>query len=231
MQQIICPSCAAEMPPGARYCRRCGQELSLTEPGSVTDATTRLLETPERPRVEFDITREAQPLMKSGETQSIDGLSTKALESPKPQQKWMITSMVLVVLLVIVTAVMLINNRRTPTTVVIPPTVTRPVIPVPPVPALPPLPNGAGGAMGIDPSLIYPGSQTTLTATEGNGHAVTQLHTSDPVGKVADWYMHKLNPTNMMRRPESIIFEVGTLKVIINATGNGTDIFLTEGDD
>lgn len=219
------------MPPGARYCRRCGQELSLAEPGSVTDATTRLLETPERPRVEFGTTREAQPLVKSSETQSIDGLSTKALESPKPQQKWMITSMVLVVLLVIVTTILLINNRRTPTTVVIPPTVTRPVIPVPPVPALPPLPNGAGGAMGIDPSLVYPGSQTTLTATEGNGHAVTQLHTSDPVGKVVDWYTSKLTHAPVVRTEKSTIFEAGTLKVIINSEGDGTDIFLTEGDD
>ncbi|HJU56473.1 MAG TPA: zinc ribbon domain-containing protein, partial [Pyrinomonadaceae bacterium] len=45
-----CTSCGAEIPAEARFCRSCGQPSARFNRESVTEGTTRLLETPERPQ-------------------------------------------------------------------------------------------------------------------------------------------------------------------------------------
>src|SRR5436305_14667324 len=50
-QTLLCTACGAEMLDGARFCRKCGQPSTRFKEESVTEGTTRILETPEHNKV------------------------------------------------------------------------------------------------------------------------------------------------------------------------------------
>ena len=47
--ELNCRNCGASLVPGTRFCRQCGHPSANIDPASVTEGTTRILETPERP--------------------------------------------------------------------------------------------------------------------------------------------------------------------------------------
>lgn len=61
----------------------------------------------------------------------------------------------------------------------------------------------------------------------GEGNTV-QLQTDDPVNKVADWYIEKLQPTERVIQAERVILKAGDVAVIITANGTGTNIMLAQ---
>jgi ribosomal protein L40E len=239
MQQIpVCTSCGAEIPSGARFCRICGQRSTQFNSGSVTEGTTRLLDTPE-PNAPFGqnayehhgslaqptsrILPEANPTSRSLET------------NPRPQNWALIGTIVAATIALILTALFITLRNRSETTPS-PPAVTRPgvqPIQIPPPPAPPRgLPQGNTGS--ISREFVYPGAETTMEVTDVSEGSVLQLQTSDSLDQVVSWYTEKLKPTKVMRATipsPSVILEAGEMKAIINTDGGKTVIMLAQGED
>ena len=144
----------------------------------------------------------------------------------------MLTSALLLVLLVLVTAALIFKNRSQ--SIIItppPPVVSKPEIPLPPPPPPGLPPSGPHGVTTISPALVYPGSLTTMEVMEAGGKSSLQLQTSDPINKVADWYISKLKPAQVINRSSNIILVGDGIQIVINATGDGTSIMLHQGED
>src|SRR5256885_5015678 len=73
-QKLSCMNCGAELLPEARFCRQCGQRSMHVAPGSVADATTRILKTPDaQAAFEQQYNPPAGGLVQQGQTQMISG--------------------------------------------------------------------------------------------------------------------------------------------------------------
>jgi hypothetical protein len=235
----ICTNCGSEIPAGARFCRSCGHRSSQFNSGSVTEGTTRLLETQEpRPDpFQQNVTDYPGGLAPATSRISVEALPTsRSLETnPKPTNWLLISSMTVAVLALI--AVLILTLRDRSATSVTPPVVIRPDIPtiqIPQPPVIPQPPRGLtpGGSGAISREYIYPGAETTMEITGADDGNVLQLETKDSFDKVVDWYTAKLKPTSTMRREgPSVILAGGEVTAIINNLGTGTSIMLARGDD
>jgi hypothetical protein len=107
--------------------------------------------------------------------------------------------------------------------------------PPPPVPVIPPVdpaapPASSGGTISKD--LVYPGAEETMNVSSGDGAKMLQLRTTDPMSKVVDWYIKKLNPTKQVNIPGiSTILKTDEVNAIITRSGEGTQIMLTQGKE
>ncbi|OLE51415.1 MAG: hypothetical protein AUG51_23250 [Acidobacteria bacterium 13_1_20CM_3_53_8] len=130
----------------------------------------------------------------------------------------------------IVTAIK--TSRSLARKVIIKPTTEVPQPQQPPaVPGLPSPP--ASGTTTIDSSLLYPGAQTQLDIGGEEGR-VLQLHTNDSLDKVTDWYIAKLKPAQIVRKPSSgsTVLHSDRANVVISASdGGGTSILIEQGGD
>jgi hypothetical protein len=202
----------------------------------VTEGTTRLLETPERP-TQFgqDVYEQhgslAQPTTR---IPSQANETNRSLEINRKSPQWVLIGSILIAVIAL-TALFVTLLNRSSTTTASPPAVTRPEVPTIPQPPAPPVPpQGTTQGTGINPAFVYPGAKTTMEITGDDEGNVLQLQTSDSFDKVVDWYTERLKPTKVVRikDPTShVILEAGELKAIINANGNGTTIMLAQGDD
>lgn len=230
----ICTTCGAELPVEARFCRNCGQRSSRFDPASVTEGTTRLLETPERPSPSpFNQNVYEHPGHLAHATSRIhpqDNPTSRNLETTQTTSgRWMMFGLIAFATIALVLTGLLITLRNRTAATVTPPVVTRPG--VPPIHPPPP-PVGIAQGTGISHELIYPGAQTTMEITDASEGDVLQLQTSDSLDKVASWYMEKLKPSKVVRMPgTNVILEADEMKAIITAKGDGTSILLKQGDD
>lgn len=236
-QTLACTNCGADIPIEARFCRACGQRSTRFDPESVTEGTTRLLETPERP-ASFDPGVYEQPGSLAQPTTRIPtqaNQTSRSLEVSRKSPQWLLISLILTTVLAVTTLVIVLANRSSKTTPVSPPAVPKPALPTIPAPPAPPVPpRGSTKETGINPAFIYPGAQTTMEITGDDGGHVLQLKTSDSFDKVVEWYTEKLKPTKVVRVKDptsQVILDAGEMKAIINANGNATTIMLTQGDD
>ncbi len=203
----------------------------------MTEGTTRLLETPERPASSFDPNVYEQPGSLAQPTTRIPSQAnetSRSLEVSRKSPQWMLIGSILVAVIALATLVIVLTNRAS-TTTVSPPAVTRPELPTVPQPPQPPVPpRGSTQGTIINRAFVYPGAEITMeviSADEGN---VLQLQTSDSFDKVVNWYTEKLKPTNVVRLKDptsQVILAADELKAIIRANGSGTTIMLTEGDE
>lgn len=240
MQQTsACTNCGAEIPLEARFCRACGHRSVRLEADSVTEGTTRLLETPERP-TSFGQNVFEQPGGLAQPTTRIPSQvneTSRSLEVSRKSPQWMLIGSILIAVIALTTLVIVLANRSS-TTTVSPPAVSRPEVPTIPQPPQPPIPpRGNTQGTTIDRAFIYPGAETTMEVISPEEGTVLQLQTSDSADKVVDWYTEKLKPTKVVRSKDSssngvsVVLEAGELKAIINTNGNGTTIMLAQGDD
>lgn len=238
MQQTsACTNCGADIPIEARFCRACGQRSVRLEANSVTEGTTRLLETPERPAVSFDQNVYEQPGSLAQPTTRIPAQANetnRSLELSRKSPQWVLIGSILIAVIAL-TALFVTLLNRSSTTTVSPPAVIRPeqpTVPPPPPPTMPP--RGSTQGTTINRAFLYPGAETTMEVTSADEGNVLQLQTSDSFDKVVDWYTTKLKPTNVVRtkNPTSnvvnVILEAGELKAIITANGNVTTIMLAQ---
>jgi hypothetical protein len=202
----------------------------------VTEGTTRLLETPERP-ASFDQHVYEQPGILAHPTTRIPtqaNETSRSLELSRKSPQWVLIGSILIAVIAL-TALFVTLLNRSSTTTVSPPAVTRPEAPTIPQPPPPPVPPpGSTQGTGINRSFIYPGAKTTMEITGDDGDSVIQLQTSDSFDKVVNWYITNLKMTKMVlpKDPNSqVILEAGELKAIINANGDVTTIMLAQGDD
>ena len=70
-----------------------------------------------------------------------------------------------------------------------------------------------------------------MEINEGGGKSAINLQTSDPISKVAAWYVSKLNPSQVVNQSSSIILVGEGIQVVLNPTGDGTNILLHQGED
>ena len=228
----ICIHCGAELTSEARFCRRCGQRAAHVSAGSVTEATTRHLETAaNRPALgqEFYAQPDTLAYQRSGPMQG--GMGTPGAAEPAGQyRKWVFAGLLMIAFISIVSLALAAKLWKHSGDIARPPVVTVPMRPPAPPPPPPPpgLPSGsAPGATAISDALIYPGARTTLR--KGN---MLQLQTEDSVDQVADWYIAQLKPPKVIRVPGSnAVLKAAEAKVIITAAGNGTSILLKQDHD
>ena len=133
MQQLLpCTHCGAEIPAEARFCRNCGQRSKHLDQSSVTEGTTRLLETPER-QAPFNQNVYEQPGSLAQATNRLPpqvNQTSRSLETKDKSRQWVLISSLLVAALMLTTLLIVLWGRSsTTTTPVSPPAVTRPDLP------------------------------------------------------------------------------------------------------
>ena len=237
-QPLICTHCGTTLWNEAKFCRNCGQPSGRFEVASVTEGTTRLLETEERPSPSpFNQGFAYAPLaQQASHNLAGQAQTTRSLEPQgKPHNRLLLSIMVALIVVLMVGTLLSIKlfvaHKTTPTPRVV---VTGPQIepPQPPQPPVPPAPAEIGEGQGISSALIYPGAKVTMQVFSEDEGKVMQLQTTDAPAKVIKWYTERLKPKKIMRMSEeNVILEAEEMKAIINGGGNGTSILLTQGDD
>lgn len=245
MQTSTCTSCGAEIPLEARFCRNCGQPSARFDRESVTEGTTRLLETPERPApgpaFEFPTERPGELAQATTRLPPQGAQTSRGLEAQRKPTNWALISVIIVAALALIATGLLIGlrGRSTPASTPVvapgPPPAQPPQLPeVPP----PPPATGVSEGSGIDPALIYPGAKTTMRITGGSEGNVIQLQTSDSFDKVVNWYKEKMKPETVVEASDprggpsgrSVILATEAVTAIINNQGDATGVMLTQGD-
>lgn len=228
MSSVPCVKCGAEIAPGTRFCRRCGQPA--LDVSSVSEATTRVL----RPTAERDASTQhwnAQPTgpayIAPNEQSSPQAPATKGLERAGRRSKaWLISLLIVIPLVALLALTIFVLKSRN----------TLPIRPVVSVPGAPPHPPNIpghpppGGATSANSELIYPGAEITMNLNRGAEESILQLRTSDPFEKVVDWYAGRLKAAEVVRIPgQNTILQKDGTHVVITATGEGTSILVGRG--
>src|SRR5436305_8169083 len=129
-QTLLCTACGAEMLDEARFCRKCGQPSTRFKEESVTEGTTRILETPEHNKVFGQEFYEQHGSLAQPTTRippQVNQTSRNLTVEPK-RQNWVLISAILFAGLALIVAALIftLKDRSTPT--VIPPIVIKPQI-------------------------------------------------------------------------------------------------------
>lgn len=235
MTSVICSECGATLISGARFCRVCGQPVTAMDGASVTEATTRILETPvmDAPHAPKYSTADPSPLAQFNPIQAT--LSPVNPIAPKRPNMvlalTLILSGVMLALCLLVFGVWYAVNSATPSTVgstEIEPPPPPPFPPglEPPPPPAPPVPDFADGTQSA--TLIYPEATVTQNITHDGKTAMTQLTSEDDFERVVKWYEQRLKPTDKLVVPgEQAILSNTQTTVIINAENGETNIMVT----
>ena len=222
MPNTICANCGAEMAAGARFCRQCGRAAAAMEGASVTEATTRLLETPTKTA---DATRPptytaAEPTeLSAADTRSIHAAAARqGLTSTKRQRTVLLLSLALSgVLLVAFAALLALWYSMKSAGVKRPPAI---IVSHPP-------PMGDLKQAGTP--LIYPNATVVQNIIRDGKPMMVRLRTPDSFDKVVAWYEAKLQPTQkIISTGANAVLKASKATVIINGAGNETSIMLTQ---
>jgi len=229
MTNLTCLECGTTLISGARFCRVCGQPVTAMNGASVTEATTRILETPvaDTPHAPRFSTTEPTHLAASPQMQAAPLPSN----SPAPKRRSMVLVLTLILsgvmfaLCLLVFGVWYAVNSATPSTVGSTVMEPPPLEPPPPPPA-PPIPDFADGATSA--TLIYPEATVTQNITHDGKTAMTQLTSGDGFERVVEWYEKRLKPTDKIIVPgQQAILSTNQTTVIISEADGGTTIMVT----
>jgi hypothetical protein len=212
----------------ARFCRKCGKPSTRFAAESVTEGTTRILETPEASKVFGQEFYEqhgslAQPTTRIP-PQANQTARNLAVAEPK-RQNWALIGSLLFVGLALIATILFFALRGSSTP---PPSVIirreGPPIPQPPhPPALPPV-TGQAGTSVISAEYLYPGAEK-LMETISNDGSVVQLRTSDSFDKVVNWYEEKLKPSNIVKQKagdeSQMILNAPPMNAVISEDNSG----------
>ncbi|HUQ34532.1 MAG TPA: hypothetical protein VM095_20595 [Pyrinomonadaceae bacterium] len=211
--------------------------MRQANPNSVTEGTTRLLETPERPERQAPFNPNVFE-QHGGLAQATSHIpqqanpTSRSLELPRKSTNWLLIGAVSVAVLALVALLIVtLRNRTVTPTVPNPPTVTIPQPPSIPAPPPPAPPKGLPHSETVNSKFIYPGSKTIMEITGDEDGNVLQLQTVDSFDKVVEWYRQKLNPKNTIKQANNVILNGDEMTAIINRTDEGTNIMLTPGDE
>lgn len=226
MAIVSCTSCGAQIEDTSRFCRVCGRSFDPSE------LTTRKLE----PAVEFHAP--TQPVNKPPTAPSYVTPvqvpvvpATNDLAAGSQNRTAIVLLAATVGLLLFLLVAVLFVRFGSDSTSVPPPGTSIPVPPTPPgAPAAPFAPPATGGAV-VGEELIYPGAAEVMTIN-AEGKGMLHLQTTDPAGKVVEWYTAKLKPTSNVKLPfGNAILKSGDIAVVISGNEDGTSIMITRGDE
>lgn len=235
MATINCPACSAEIQDTARFCRACGRPLNTSE------ATTKLFDDPAQagsPTQDIN----AVPTTPSYSPPSFPEYyqsplpaapSTQGLEAKSHKRVVIVLASLVVVLLMALAGlgawfIFGGGDRGGPPGLG---DIPGPPPPRPPPPGNPPVAPGSGGAA-ISRDLIYPGAREAMRMEQDSGVKMLQLRTSDPMTKVVDWYLQRLNTTKRVDIPGiSTILKANGINVIITGADGETQILINQGGE
>lgn len=224
----------------ARFCRKCGQPSNPLGRASVTEVTTRRLETPGQPFMDGQYAAGQQANLEQasrGQTEPALSAETRSLAPAKPLKMWIPALLLLIIAILLPTVYVLRQWRQSK--VSIPPPASAPakgpgVIqpPIPPQPPSVPAAKGTKGATAIDQSFIYPGARTTMEMTRAGQGSMVQIETEDSMDKVVDWYTKRLKPTETIRIPGAdVVLNSDEMKAVISNKGDKTTVLLKQGEE
>ncbi len=225
MNTISCDNCGAVLISGARFCRQCGRPVPAMENVSVTEATTRLLNTPEAEAEHGQnyTTNDSTPLA----TRPPSKLHhTAHTDAPAHGRKVLSLSLAAsLVLLVIFGALSALwySARSVGTS-------TPPVITIPPVPAVPAVPPAfpPPGAVISEQEFFYPNAKVEQTIVVSGEPQMTRLRTNDAFGDVVRWYETRFKLDDKIITPgTNAVLRINSTTIIITTEGEGTSIMLT----
>jgi hypothetical protein len=220
------------MAAGARFCRRCGEPAAAAPASSVLEAETRIFGKQAGPtaHTQHINTPLTGPAYMSPTDMPVTpaAATTKSLRPFVSTTKILLAGLLLILLLIIPVSLLVIKLLSSRTGRPETPVVTVPEVPPPP----PAPPAGKGGSTPISGSLVYPNAETLLDITEKNGR-VLQLRTSDPIGKVVDWYTDQLKPDKVVKVPggSTTVLRGNDIKVVITSAGPETSITVKQDGD
>jgi hypothetical protein len=206
----------------------------------VTEGTTRILETPERPIA-------SEPAYVPPVAGPIGAASTGYIPSRAPETKglskkggklkWFIVGglgiVVIAMIAVLAAAAIFLRHNRAVTTPRGPRSGVGSVeAPQPPAPPPPPvIAEGEGVDAGALSEYVYPGAKVNMRVDKGDGDGVLGMTTPDAPDKVKDWYKAKLKSKNTLDLPGGVgILNGDTVKAVITPSDEGTNILLTSGE-
>lgn len=219
--------------PEARFCRQCGRPTPrLSQQGSVTEETTRLLDAqgPGLPPNFNAQPGEAAYLAPQPVRPLAGAPATTGLEKPGGRGGRVFISLLVVAVLAIISVALAARWWSAPRVVVIqqpsveapdPPDVEAPEVPEPPN-APPP---AADGSAATGSALVYPGAKVLVNVNHTDGPSVLQLRTKDGLDKVVRWYVARLKPERFINMPGAPVFlHADDVKVHIRPEGDATMI-------
>jgi ribosomal protein L40E len=221
-QTTICTSCGAEIAPEARFCRKCGQPSAQFKTESITEGTTRRLETPEPNKTVGQEFYEQHGSLAQPTTRIPPQAQQTArnLTTANRKQNWLLLSTILFACVALIAIVLLFSTRHrrpAPTSSLSGSTAPQ---------------TGVPGSSTISHDLVYPGAEILVETSGQDGDNALQLRTTDPVDKVADWYVAKLKPTNIVKKGGSgVVLVADQMQVVITAQGSETLVILHQGND
>ena len=196
---LKCSVCASELAPGANFCRRCG--------AVVTDSSNVEVNSSELPTEMLDqrndlTTSRLNPRATSPETP----LRTVVPDLPSgdfdpaaqaSRRRWILIGSVFVVLLLCGIIASVAYVRM-----------------------------GTNNRTSDDAMLFYPGSQTIVDVSSGDGRAI-QLQSGDSLEKVIDWYEKSIKPTKTMRLTStSVVLKNENVTTTLASEGGKTNILI-----
>jgi hypothetical protein len=224
-QKLSCAGCGAELMPGARFCRKCGEAANPLGRASVTEVTTRRLGAKDEPFMPGQAVSGQPPLERRWQTGPAQAAETRGLATApaSPLKKWL-PGLLILCIAIIIPALYVLRQWRQPNMP------TKVVIPSVPQPPKPPPPPGAGTTTQstIDRKFFYPGASTTMIINKAGEGERVQLSTQDSVDKVSDWYTAMLKPSEIIRQPMQTILKEGNMTVLIKPDANGASIMLIQ---
>jgi hypothetical protein len=212
----------------ARFCRKCGKPSTRLASESVTEGTTRILETPEASKVFGQEFYEQHGSLAQPTTpippQANQTERNLAVAEPKRQNWALIASLIFVGCALLATILFFAlrgSSTAAPSVVIkreIPP------VPQPPhPPTLPPM--TAQPTSAISAEYLYPGAEKLMETISSNEGNVVQLKTSDSFDKVVNWYEEKLRPTNIVKQKagdeSQVILNAPPMNAVITEDNSG----------
>ena len=237
MQEATCNQCGASVIFSAKFCRQCGNRLDESE------MATRTLDAPSAEPPPFDHPTRPANVGPTSPTYTASPMMAPFYDNrsqpgnPPPSNKtalFVILGIVMTLLVGIGVVGFLVLGRfsrqhvppppppQIPSTSAPQPPPAGGIIPHPPQPPPPPPARGSVKTS-LNASLIYPGAEVVMDVNSGDG-AVTQLHTTDDIDKVTDWYVEKVKPKKRMTMPGGVLLDGDTVKVLLTSGGDDTSI-------
>jgi hypothetical protein len=89
--------------------------------------------------------------------------------------------------------------------------------------------SGGYSSVGIDQKLIYPGSKPGMSVGRQN-RTTAQFQTSDPIGKVIDWYKYRMKVSEVKLTPggQQAVVTLDKSTVTLTSAGTVTNITITQ---
>jgi len=219
MPRNACEKCGNEIGPAIRFCRKCGHPT-----GQPVDATTRALgSTPAIGAPTTVLNSNATgPAYVSPDSKSVPVLPPPPVASTEPvrpnRSKLPIAIAILVVVLGGVVVCVLVFRGKSDTGG-----------PQQTAGSYGPQSGTPSSTVGVGNSLIYPGSKAGMSVSRQN-RTIAQYETSDPIGKVIDWYKYKMKVTELKITPggQQAVLTLDKSTVTLTSAGTVTNITITQ---